>query len=93
MGRSVHVDGKDKGQILIYALSTCVWCKKTKNLLNKLGIAYDYIDVDLLDDGERSTVRSEVDKWNPEGGFPTLVFNNSKCVIGYNEDEIRDLVA
>jgi len=25
-----HVDGKNKGKIMLYALSTCVWCKKTK---------------------------------------------------------------
>ena len=31
-----HVDGQDKGKVMLYALSTCVWCKKTKKLLDKL---------------------------------------------------------
>jgi len=35
--RATRVAGKNKGQILLYALSTCVWCKKTKQLLDQLG--------------------------------------------------------
>jgi len=33
-----HVDGKKAGHIVIYALSTCPWCKKTKKLLDDLGV-------------------------------------------------------
>ena len=40
------VDGKNVGDIFMYALSTCVWCRRTKALLNELGIAYQYVDVD-----------------------------------------------
>ena len=28
------VDGENKGNVMLYALSTCSWCKKTKNLLS-----------------------------------------------------------
>ena len=28
-----HVAGKNKGHIVLYALSTCPWCGKTKKLL------------------------------------------------------------
>ena len=45
-----HIEGKDKGKILLYSLSTCIWCRKTKELLERLGVSYDYIFVDLLDD-------------------------------------------
>ncbi|RQW78074.1 MAG: glutaredoxin family protein, partial [Methanothrix sp.] len=38
-----HVAGKAKGTVTLYALSTCIWCKKTKELLSTLGIAYDYV--------------------------------------------------
>lgn len=43
-----HVDGKDKGIIELYALSTCVWCKMTKALLEKMDIGFDYVYVDQL---------------------------------------------
>jgi glutaredoxin-like protein NrdH len=77
---------------MLYALSTCGWCKKTKELLNNLGVEYDYIFVDLLQDDERETVIKELEKWNPRRSFPTLVINNDKCIIGYNEDEIREVI-
>ena len=44
-----HVNGENRGKILLYALSTCGWCKKTKGLLNKLGVEYSYIYVDLVE--------------------------------------------
>ena len=87
-----HVPGKNIGSVMLYALSTCGWCKKTKELLNNLGIEYDYIFVDLLEGNERETVMQTVEKWNPSCSFPTLVINNSKCIVGYKEEEIREAV-
>lgn len=86
-----HVPGKNIGSIMLYALSTCGWCKKTKELLNNMGVEYDYIFVDLLRDNEREDVIKELEKWNPRCSFPTLVINNDKCIIGYKEDEIREV--
>ncbi len=85
-----HVDGKNKGAVKLYALSTCVWCKKTKKLLSELGVAYDYVDVDQLDDKEGDRIESEeVKKWNKAGTYPTMVVNNQKAIIYFQEDEIR----
>lgn len=84
-----HVPGKSVGQTMLYALSTCPWCHKTKRLLNELGVEYDYIDVDNLDGEEKSKVMDEVKKWNPACSFPTLVLDNKKCIVGFKEDEIR----
>jgi glutaredoxin-like protein NrdH len=87
-----HVKGKTKGKIMLYALSTCVWCKKTKKLLNSLNADYHYIDVDLLDEGEREEVEKEVTRWNSLCSFPTLVINDKECVVGYDEEEIKKKV-
>jgi glutaredoxin-like protein NrdH len=84
-----HVKGKTKGKIMLYAISTCVWCKKTKKLLNSLNVDYHYIDVDLLDGEEREKVEEEVTKWNSLCSFPTLVINDKECVVGYDEEEIK----
>jgi len=85
-----HVDGKkNKGKVFLYAISTCVWCRKVKRFLKSLDVTYDYIDVDLLDDGEKEKVKQEVKKWNPKGSYPTIVLNDSACIIGYDEKEIK----
>ncbi len=43
-----HIPGRDVGWVMLYAISTCVWCKKTRRLLDEFGIAYNYEYVDLL---------------------------------------------
>ena len=85
-----HVSGENVGNVILYALSTCVWCKKTKQLLDDLGVAYDYVYVDLLEGAEKEHFIKTVDRWNPGRSFPTLVLDNSKCIVGFREDEIRD---
>ncbi|MGF3585004.1 MAG: glutaredoxin family protein [Thermoplasmatota archaeon] len=87
-----HVKGKNKGKILLYALSTCIWCKKTKEFLDKLGVDYQYIYVDLLDEDDKDKAMEDIKKWNPSCSFPTMVFNNKKCIVGYKEDEIKEVL-
>ena len=86
-----HVEGENKGKIMLYALSTCGWCRKTKELLNELGVEYEYIYVDLLEDEDADTAMDEVKKWNPRLSFPTLVIDD-KCIVGFKEDEIRKVL-
>jgi glutaredoxin len=85
-----HVEGTDRGKVMLYALSTCGWCKKTKGLLAELGVAYSYTDVDTLSGSDKQAVVDEVKKWNPSCSFPTLVINGSSCIVGFKEDDIRN---
>jgi len=88
-----HIEGKNKGKVRLYALSTCVWCKKTKKLLDQLGVAYDHLDIDLLSDAESDKIEAEeVKKWNPKLNYPTMVVNDSKAIVGYSEDEVKKLL-
>ncbi len=88
-----HVNGKNKGKIVLYALSTCGWCARTKDLLRELGVEFDYLYVDLLEGQEQDKVLNEVEKWNPKGSFPTLVIGNKKSIIGFREEDIREALA
>ena len=40
---------KNDHKVTLYALSTCVWCKLTKQFLNENNVEYEFVDVDLLD--------------------------------------------
>ena len=84
-----HVSGKNAGHIILYALSTCGWCQKTRQLLDNSGVEYYYEYVDHLQGENREKAIKEITKWNPACSFPTLVINNEKCIVGYKEDEIR----
>ena len=85
-----HVSGSpNEHDVRLFALSTCGWCRKTKQLLEDLGIDYHRIDVDLLEGAEREETVAEVKKWNPAATFPTVVIDNDKAIVGYEAEEIR----
>jgi glutaredoxin len=83
-----HVKGENKGKIFLYALSTCVWCKKTKKLLENLGVEFSYIFMDQLEGKDRDEQMEELKKWNPRCSFPTLVIRDEKCITGFKDKEI-----
>jgi glutaredoxin-like protein NrdH len=85
-----HVAGKNAGKLMLYALSTCIWCRKTKQLLTDLGVEYDYVFVDLLTGDDKDEAVKTITKWNPDCSFPTLVLNDKKCIVGFKEPEIRE---
>lgn len=84
-----HVPGRDAGHIMLYALSTCGWCARTKKLLDDLGVGYDFKYVDHLQGEKKEQAIQEVMRWNPSCSFPTLLINDDTCIVGYKENEIR----
>ncbi|MFA5162448.1 MAG: glutaredoxin family protein [Elusimicrobiales bacterium] len=82
--------GKDK--LFLFALSTCIWCKKLKMLLDQLGADYDFVYVDQLDGEEKQKAVEALLKHNPAKSFPTLVAGG-KCIIGYQEERVKELVS
>ena len=87
-----RVSGENRGKVVLFALSTCGWCKKTKRLLNDLGVGYSYVDVDELKEAEKTEAVDELKKWNPKCSFPTLVIDDESCVVGFKEDEIKKAI-
>jgi glutaredoxin-like protein NrdH len=87
-----HVEGADKGNLTIYTLSTCIWCKKTKAFLESLGVGYDFVEVDALPDEEKDKTLTEMKHFNPQCSFPTLVVNGEQCIVGYNEAKIKEVL-
>jgi glutaredoxin-like protein NrdH len=87
-----HVEGKDKGKVRLYALSTCIWCKKTKNLLSDLDVDYYYVDVDLLEEQGKEEAVNEIKKFNAGGGFPTTIVDDSECIVGFDEAKIKEVL-
>lgn len=88
----VHVKGKNKGKVILYALSTCVWCKKTKKLLTELGVDFYYVYVDLLEGDEKAKVLDEMARHSSVRSFPTLIIDDKTCIVGYQEKKIREVL-
>lgn len=85
-----HISGIDRGKVVMYGLSTCVWCKRTKKLLTDLGVDFDFVYVDKLDEEEEDRAVEEVRRFNPSTSFPTTVINGEKAIVGFKEKEIRE---
>jgi len=75
-------------KVKMYTLSTCSHCKATKKFMNDNKIAFDYIDVDLLQGQERQNILEEVMQYNPNRSFPTILIGDT-IIIGFREDDIR----
>lgn len=87
-----HVDGDESVKLSLYTLSTCIWCKMTKKLLNDLGLGYDYVDIDSLEGEEKEKAIEDLKRWNPKCSFPSLVVNNETCIVGYDDKRIKEAI-
>ena len=76
--------------VKFYGLSTCVWCKRTREFLEQHDVAFDFVYVDLLKGEERQEAVEQVREWNRAASFPTVVVDNEQCVVGFKPDEIKE---
>lgn len=88
-----HVPGRNAGKVTLYALSTCGWCRRTRALLAELGVAYEFVYVDLLTGSEGDEAIAEVTRWNPKSSFPTIVLDSKRAIAGFDENAIREALS
>jgi glutaredoxin len=85
----LKVEGRyKKGDVRLFALSTCIWCRKTRNLLDENQVEYEYAYVDQLLGDEREAALKEMHKLASEEAFPTI-YINGEIIQGFREEEIK----
>ena len=77
-------------RVVLYALSTCVWCKRTKAFLDENDVKYEVTYVDLLEGSEKDQVLEQVSKWNPRRSFPTIVIDDARSVSGFKPELLKE---
>jgi glutaredoxin len=90
--QGTHISGIDRGKVIMYGLSTCVWCKRTKQLLTDLGVDFYFIYVDRLEGEKEAQAVAEIKRLNPSVSFPTTIINEEKAIVGFREKEIREVL-
>jgi glutaredoxin-like protein NrdH len=86
-----HVSGAhDEHEVVFYGLSTCIWCKRTRNFLESQEVAFDYTYVDLLQGQEKKDAIAQVRRWNRSVSFPTIVIDGQQCVVGFKQDQLQE---
>ena len=89
-----EVDGKkDKQDVSIFTLSTCMWCKKCKAYLKDRDIKYKYIDVDSITSEQKSKILEYLrENYKPDRiAYPFLVCDD-KFVVGYDPNKYEELI-
>lgn len=87
------VKGKNNTQdILIFTLSTCMWCKKCKSYLNEHDIQYRYIDVDLISYDQKKLIMDFLsDKYTNRISYPFLICDE-EFAIGYDLNKYDQII-
>jgi len=84
---------RNEHRTIFYGLSTCIWCRRTRQLLEDQGVEFDFTYVDLLKGQEREEAVEQVRRWNSAVSFPTVVVDDEQCVIGYKTDKLKEVLA
>ena len=86
----VKVEGTNrKHKVLVYALSTCIWCKQVKGFLKSNDIEYEYVDVDLSSKEDKEKIRKHIDDLKGRFSFPTIIIDEENLITGHHEDRLR----
>ena len=87
------VSGKNsKHKVLVYALSTCVWCKMTKQFLKDNDIQYEYVDVDLCDEKEKEKIRQHILSKGGNLSYPTIIIDDDILITGFRKDKFKEVL-
>jgi len=83
---------KNNHKVTLYALSTCVWCRMTKQYLKDNEVEYEYIDVDLLDEAEKSKVHQTILDKGGNLSYPTTIVDDKTVITGYRKDQLKEVL-
>ena len=79
-------------KVFIYTLSTCGWCKRTKEMLKEAEVEYEYLDVDTLKAEERRKAIEDLRRRKAPIGFPVIIVDDSKIITGYDPAKIKEAI-
>ena len=85
------VQGKqNKHRVVLYALSTCVWCKMTKQFLKDSGVEFEYIDVDLCEEEDKQEIRQHIQSKGGPLSYPTTIVDDNVLITGFRKDLLKE---
>ncbi len=75
---------KDFGDLTLYALSTCGFCKQALAFLKDNSIRFKYVFVDELDHDIKQRLKGELkNKYRLSVSFPFLTIDDEKSLVGF----------
>ncbi len=88
--KTIKIPGENnKHRVLMYAISTCGWCKQAKKFLRDNKIEYEYVDIDLCSREDRERIRRDILSRGGRLSYPTIIIDGTILITGFQEDRIR----
>jgi len=81
---------KNQHKVVLYALSTCVWCKMTKQFLNDNNVEFEYVYVDLLEEDDKEKIRKHIQSKGGNLSYPTTIVDDKIVVTGFRKDLLKE---
>jgi len=78
-------------KIMMYTLSTCPWCKKSKNFFTERNIPFEFIDYDKASKEEQQKIREVCSAHGESIAFPFVIIGDD-VVVGYNPQKYMKLL-
>lgn len=85
------VKGKNnKNKVFMYTLSTCAWCKMTKQFLKGNDIEFEYVDVDKCSVDDLHKVKEDILSRGGSLSYPIIIVNDKILINGFRKDKIKE---
>ena len=91
--RYIKVPGTTKDHnVLMYAISTCIWCKKTKKWLRDQDIEYLYVDVDLCNVEDREKIKKDILTREGQLVYPVIIIDDEILINGFQIEKLKEVL-
>ena len=89
--KKVKVEGSKKNKkVFLYTLSTCGWCKKTKEYLKDNDVEHYYIDVDKCTRDEQREILKDIKERKVPAAFPIRIIDDKIVISGFKQKELKE---
>jgi glutaredoxin-like protein NrdH len=81
---------KRKHKVVLYALSTCAWCKMTKQFLEDNNVEFAYVYVDLCEEEDKQKIRQQIQSKGGPLSYPTIIVDDNMLITGFRADKLKE---
>ena len=78
-------------KVKLYTLSTCLWCKRTKQFFADRKIPFEAVDYDKQDEARQEELMAEMRAAGGTGSFPFVKIGGASTQ-GYDPEEFEKLL-
>ena len=81
---------KNQHKVVLYALSTCAWCKMTKQFLEDNDVEFAYVYVDLCEEEDKQKIRQQIQNKGGSLSYPTIIVDDNMLITGFRADKLKE---